>query len=95
LQLTARLKLGLKSIPGAVLYTPESPDLSAALVSFGLEGWKGRELCQALRDRWNIIIKPLLHNREGLRASITYFLLEEEIDLLLDALRTLIHERGA
>ena len=91
--LTTRLKQGLKSIPGATLYTPESPELSAALVSFGVEGWTGKELSQALRDRWNIIIKALPHTREGLRASITYFLLDEEVDLLLDALHTLIREK--
>jgi selenocysteine lyase/cysteine desulfurase len=69
------------------LYTPASPDLSAALVTFGLEGWNGEALGQSLRERRNIIIKPLPHTQEGLRASITFFTLEEEIDLLLEALR--------
>ena len=85
--LTTRLKEGLKDIPGSILYTPASPDLSAALVTFGLKGWNGEALCQSLRERRNIIIKPLPHTQEGLRASITFFTLEEEIDLLLEALR--------
>ena len=48
--LAGRLKEGLTQIPGAVLYTPRSPQRSAALVSFGLTGWKGEELSQALRE---------------------------------------------
>ena len=91
--LAGRLKLGLKEIPGTVLYTPESAELSAALVSFGLEGWKGKELCQELRKRWNIIIKPLPHTREGLRASLPFFLKEEEVDRLLEKLGKLAMER--
>ena len=92
--LTTRLKQGLKEIPGSTLYTPESPELSAALVSFGLRGWGGEELRLELRQRWNIIIKPLHHGGDGLRASVTFFLLEEEIDQLLEALRQLAAERS-
>lgn len=36
--LASRLKAGLRPIPGLTLHTPESPEFSAALVSFGLEG---------------------------------------------------------
>ena len=89
--LTTRLKEGLEDIPGAVLYTPASPDLSAALVTFGLEGWEGEALSQTLREKWNLMIKPLPHTREGLRASITFFTLEEEVDLLLETLGKLAH----
>ena len=91
--LATRLKQGLQSIPGATLYTPESPDGSAALVSFGLNGWKGEALCSILRERWNIIVKPLPHVREGLRISIAFFLLEEEIDRLLETVQRLAAER--
>jgi len=84
--LTDRLKRGLKAIPGVILYTPESPEHSASLVSFGLAGWDGADLAQTLRSRWNIIIKPLYISANGLRASIPFFLLEEEIDLLLNAI---------
>ena len=85
-ELTDRLKAGLARIDGAELYTPRSPDDSAALVSFGLRGWTGADLTAALQERWNIVIKPLPHTVEGLRASICFFQLEEEIDLLLEAL---------
>ena len=87
--LCRRLKEGLGHIPGSQLYTPQSPDLSAALVSFGLTGWTGGELSAILRRRWNAIIKPLPHSREGLRASMAFFLLESEIDALLEAVEVL------
>jgi len=93
--LTGRLKRGLEEIPGTRLYTPKSEDLSAALVSFGLAGWKGKELCRELRERWNIIIKPLPHTHEGLRASLPFFLLEEEVDRLLEVLGELATEKKA
>ena len=87
--LTQRLKAGLLDMDGTELYTPRSSDASAALVSFGLRGWSGAELASSLRERWNIVIKPLPHSREGLRASLPFYLLEGEIDLLLNALEQL------
>ena len=39
------------------------------------------------------VIKPLPHGREGLRASIAFFLLEAEIDELLAALGSLAKQR--
>ncbi|MSR83425.1 MAG: aminotransferase class V-fold PLP-dependent enzyme [Candidatus Latescibacteria bacterium] len=90
--LTSRLKVGLRSIAGLILHTPESPEMSAALVSFGLEGWTGERLCQELRTRWKIVTRPLFHGRVGVRASLSFFLLEEEVDLLIEAVRTLARQ---
>ena len=81
-------------IPVAELYTPRAPEQSAALVSFGIAGWKGEELSRVLREEWNLVIKALPHGREGLRASITFFLVEEEIDQLLAALGSLADQRS-
>lgn len=91
--LAGRLKEGLAQIPGAELYTPRSAELSAALVSFGIEGWKGEELSRVLREEWNLVVKAMPHGREGLRASIAFFLREEEIDKLLEALGALAKQR--
>ncbi|MXW78663.1 MAG: hypothetical protein F4Z57_06695 [Gemmatimonadetes bacterium] len=41
-----------------------------------------------------VSIKPVPHGREGLRASITFFLLESEIDELLAALGSLTKQRS-
>ena len=40
------------------------------------------------------VIKRLPHGREGLRASIPFFLLESEIDELLAALNSLAKQRS-
>ena len=91
--LATRLKDGLRSIAGTTLYTPRAPEHSAALVTFGVPGWSGEQVATELRARWNMIVKPLPHTREGLRISLPFFLLEEEIDQLIDALNTLVAER--
>ena len=90
--LATHLKQEIQSIRGATLFTPVQPEQSAALVSFSLAGWPGSELAATLRQRWNLIVKPLPHTHEGLRISICFFTLEEEIDLLLEALRALSEE---
>ncbi len=103
--LTSRLKRGLLEIPGITLFTPQSPDLSAALVTFYLEGWDSDDLVSQLKERWNIEIKsvPMTWSRtpergeipsHAVRASVAFFLEEEEIDLLVDAVGQLASERG-
>ncbi len=93
--LTTRLKQGLSGIPGVTLFTPLSSGLSAAVVGFNLEGWRPPDVRDALRGRWRIVVKAFNTTRHGLRASVPFFLLEEEIDLLLDALGTLASEGPA
>jgi selenocysteine lyase/cysteine desulfurase len=91
--LTTRLKRGLQEIPGGTLWTPEAPELSAALVNFSIEGADGKRLSAALRERWNLVIKPVERGAmNGLRASVPFFLLENEVDYLLAAIRTLAAE---
>lgn len=87
--LTSLLKDGLREVPGTTLHTPSSPDRSAALVSFDLRGWSGAELTQTLRERWNIIVKPIPNAAEGIRASVPFLTLEQEIELLTAALSDL------
>lgn len=90
--LANRLKQQLGQIDGVVLLTPLQAARSAALVSFELAGWTGESLACQLRHRWKMIVKPLPHTRQGLRISLPFFLLEEEIDQLVAALRILQSE---
>ncbi len=94
-QLTTRLKNQLSNIPGTTLFTPTSPQRSAAIVSFGLTGWTGEALACRLRQQWNMITKPLPHTREGLRISIPFFLINDEIDQLTAAISSLASEGPA
>ncbi len=83
---TDRLNRRLQSIETFELLTPGEFTRSAALVSMSMTGWTGEDLAATLRERWNMIVKPLPHTREGLRISVPFFLLEEEIDRLVEAL---------
>ena len=103
--LTGRLKRALSEIPGLTLFTPMSPELSAALVTFHLDGWDSDDLVSQLKERWNIEIKsvPMTWSRSAsrpdvpshaVRASLAFFLLEEEVDLLANAVKQLAAERA-
>jgi len=92
-QLTCRLKQALRAIPGVTFYTPLEADRSAALAAFGVANWDGAELTRTLRQRWRIIVRPLTIAHNGVRASVPFFLLEEEIDLLTEAVRSLAASR--
>ena len=56
------------------------------MVSFGVDGASPEELRDRLRSRHNIVIKAVYATRKGMRASVPFFLLEEEIDFLLEKL---------
>ena len=92
--LTTALKAGLREIPGTTIFTPTSPSLSAALVSFQVEGFIGTELTRELRERWNIIIKPIPNAAEGVRVSVPFFMREDEIEILLGAIGDMVTSRS-
>ena len=94
-QLTQRLKQALDAIPGVTLYTPLEAERSAALAAFAVANWDGEALTRALRERrpQPIIVRPLTIAHNGVRASIPFFLLEEEIDLLAAAVHNLAESR--
>lgn len=94
-QLTDRLKLALADIRGVTLYTPLEAERSAALTAFSVAGWDGEELTRALRERQPkpVIVRPLTIAHSGVRASMPFFLLEEEIDLLAEAVGGLAASR--
>ena len=108
-QLTHRLKQALDAIPSVTFYTPLEADRSAALVVFSVANWDGEKLTLTLRQRWPqalaaasaahlqkpkpIIVRPLTIAHNGVRASLPFFLLEEEIDLLAEAVRSLAESR--
>ncbi len=70
---------------------PLNADRSAALAAFSVASWDGDELTCALRERRPepIIVRPLTIAHSGVRASVPFFILEEEIDLLEDAVGSL------
>ena len=94
-QLTCRLIRALAAIPGVTLYTPLEAESYAALAAFSVAGWDGEELTRALREHRPkpVIVRPLTIAHDGVRASVPFFLLEEEIDLLVEAVGSLAATR--
>ncbi|MGE5561195.1 MAG: aminotransferase class V-fold PLP-dependent enzyme [Chloroflexota bacterium] len=85
-KLTDDFKRDLLAIPGMRLWSPEDPDASVGLVSFEIAGWVGEDLVHRLdalniRPRW-------LDN--GIRVSIGYYTLAEELKALSDALNRIV-----
>jgi len=81
--LAARLKDHLASIAGVNVLTPCDPHRSAGLVTFTIEGVRGAAASQWLRDEHNVRLKHVPSLPNGLRASMAFFNLESEVDLLL------------
>ena len=85
-ELTDRLKEGVVRSEWLCLHTPVERSESAALVSFGVDGKSPEEVRDRLRERHNIVIKAVSATRKGMRASCPFFLLEEEIEFLVEKL---------
>ena len=86
-RLTAEFKRDLKTIPGMHLWSPEDEDQSVGLVSFAIDGWDGEELIRRL-DAMGIRPRSL---DNGIRVSIGYYTLAEELKALSDALRAIVN----
>ena len=84
--LTDRFKSAIEASDRMELYTPRSPKASGALVSFGFGDVDAVKLRDRLRDKYNIVIKAVYATRKGMRASFPFFLLEAEVDLLVQKL---------
>jgi cysteine desulfurase/selenocysteine lyase len=103
-KLTKHLLDGLQDIPNLTIYGPKG-DMTWKLgaVCFNLEGWLSHDLSLALDSQWKILTRaghhccqPLMHflniwdtYNGNVRASFHYFNLIEEVDTLVEALKTL------
>jgi cysteine desulfurase/selenocysteine lyase len=87
--LTGRLIRGFDAIDGVTVHTPSDPAHRAALVAAGVRGWTGPALERHLRIEHGIVVRALINDRDGIRASCAYFTSEAEVDALVDAISTL------
>ena len=96
--LTMHLIEGLKAI-GAKLYLPSQ---HTSVVSFNIEGYEASEVGTILSEEYDIAVRtgyhcaPYVHDLIGsheyggtVRVSVGYFNTQKDIDLLLDAVRSL------
>ncbi|MFX1575578.1 MAG: aminotransferase class V-fold PLP-dependent enzyme [Promethearchaeota archaeon] len=103
-KLTRHLLEGLQDIPTLAIYGPKN-DMTwkVGAVCFNIEGWKSYDVSLALDSQWKILTRAghhccqplmrllgLLDQYNGnVRASFHYFNLIEEVDTLIEAIKTL------
>ena len=74
--------------PAFAIKTPASDELSAGITTIEVVGREVKEVATALAERHRIDCRPMTtHGLNGLRISLSVFNSEEQIDLLLGALR--------
>lgn len=94
LSLTSRLLNLLKNIPNLELLSTRRTGRTPAhsgLISFRIRGISAKDTVEALRRRKNILVREVPAYPPGVRASIHYVNLEEEVDQLAEAVRRLAH----
>jgi len=76
----------LQTVPGVTMLTPQPG--ASGLVSFTFEGHDVTDVVNVLRDNYNIYIRNIPSNK-ALRISTGFYNTEEEIDTVVQALKTL------
>jgi len=89
-----RLRSRLAAIPGCSITGPMARDVSCGLVSVAVEGWPPSKLVDELWTRWRIAARAVGYPA-AVRFSVAAFNTEAEIDMTIDALRSLAGERPA
>ena len=81
----------LERVPGVKLLTPYDPTQACALGSMMLEGRDARELTAELQQRWGIHVRrrQVKDEFECIRITPNVFTRLDEIDLFVEAIRTL------
>lgn len=86
-----RLRAGVVQIPGCVLTGPSAPEVTCGLTALAVEGWEPRQVVDALWDRYRIAVRAVV-SPPGIRFSTGPFNTEDEVDRVLEALKTVASE---
>jgi len=89
-ELKRYLRDRLADAPAFAVKTPASDELSCGIITVEVLGHPVREVATALAERHRIDCRPRTsHDLNGLRISLSIFNTEDQIDVLLEALREL------
>lgn len=92
-ELCGHLKRELLKIPGVRLFTPVDARESAGIVAFDIAGWEPERAVEALFKEWKIVSRSIPWPR-AVRVSIHFFNTEEEVEILVKAVRTIAGGAG-
>ncbi len=84
-----RFRKELASIPGLVIENPADPAMCTGVVSFRVDGVEGAHISSELRTR-RIITRPTGLKFSGVRASVSFFTTDAEIDALVAAVAEIV-----
>ena len=84
------LRRAIGDDPAFKIKTPADDELSAGITTVEAVGHEVLEVAKALAERHRIDCRPMMsHGLNGLRISLSVFNSEEQVDLLMSALREL------
>ena len=83
-----RFRSRLAAMPKCSVTGPMAPEVSCGLVSVAVEGWPPPKLVDELWSQWRIAARAVDHP-PAVRFSFAAFNTEAEVDVVLDALRSL------
>jgi cysteine desulfurase/selenocysteine lyase len=86
-----RMRAGIAQIPGCTLTGPSDPETTCGLTAVAVEGWEPRQVVDALWERYRIAVRAV-NSPAAIRISTAHFNTEDEVDRVLDALKTIASE---
>lgn len=89
------LRARFDAIPGVRVISSRRAETRTGVVAFAIEGMEGREVSEALLERWQIVQRATYINEpSGVRISVAFYTSEQELDTLVEAVTTLAGEIG-
>ena len=89
------LKASLDAVPGVLVLSSRRRDSQTGTVTFAIDGVDGGEVSAALKERWQIVQRATyLTEPSGVRISVAFYTSEEELDVLVGAVKVLAAEAG-
>ena len=90
-RLATRFRRELASIPGLVIENPADPQMCTGVVTFRVDGVEGAHISTQLRTR-KIITRPTGLKFSGVRASVSFFTTDAEIDTFVAAVAEIVDQ---
>ena len=87
------LRARFDAISGVQVISSRRAETRTGIVAFAIEGMEGREVSDALLDRWQITQRAThINEPTGVRISVAFYTSDSELDTLVEAVTTLAGE---